>query len=140
MTTTTPTAEHAAARAFNDAHPVGTLVRYWKGVREGDGKVSRTRTAAQLLSGHTAVVWVEHEGACIALTHIQPISDQPDGIEDDSYELPDPIDAAKRIREYISAWGDGLIDIADGQPLYARDLEAIARVVLGEQGRQAVAR
>lgn len=69
----TPTTEFAAARAFNDAHPIGTPVRYWKGVREGAGKVSTTRTVAQLLGGHTAVVWLNGVSGCIALTHIQPV-------------------------------------------------------------------
>ncbi|MDH6460150.1 hypothetical protein M2302_000301 [Micromonospora sp. A200] len=59
---------------FNAAHPIGTTVRYWKGVREGDGKTSTTRTEAQLLSGHTAVVWLEGVSGCIALTHIEPVS------------------------------------------------------------------
>ncbi|WKU07989.1 hypothetical protein [Micromonospora sp. HUAS LYJ1] len=140
MTTTTktvsPTAQFAAARAFNDEFPVGTPVRYWKGIRDGDGRTARTRTQAQLLSGHTAVVWLDGVSGCIALTHIQPISEdelmpeQPDGIEDDSYDLPDPHRAAGRVRDWISAWGDGLIDTADGHPLYARDLEAICRAVL----------
>ncbi|WP_346536985.1 hypothetical protein [Micromonospora sp. DPT] len=59
---------------FNAIHPVGTTVRYWKGVREGDGKTSTTRTEAQLLSGHTAVVWLEGVSGCIALTHIEPVA------------------------------------------------------------------
>lgn len=58
--------------AFNAAHPVHTPVRYWTGVRQGPGVSSQTRTRAQVLSGHTAVVWVEGHGSCIALTHIQP--------------------------------------------------------------------
>ncbi|GHJ11191.1 hypothetical protein TPA0907_55580 [Micromonospora humidisoli] len=139
MTATTPTATltaRTAARAFNDRHPIGTPVRYWPGVREGDGRTARTRTQAQLLSGHTAVVWLDGVSGCIALTHIQPITEdelvpeQPDGIEDDSRDLPDPHRAANRVRDWIAAWGDGLIDTADGHPLYARDLEAICRAVL----------
>ncbi|MBM0275348.1 hypothetical protein [Micromonospora tarensis] len=59
------------------------------------------------------------------------IPEQPDGIEDDSYDLPHPARAAERVREYISAFGDGLYDVQDGQPLYGRDLEAIARTARG---------
>lgn len=59
------------ATQFNKQWPVGTAVRYWTGLREGQGKLSRTRTAASVLSGHTAVVWVEDHGACIALSHIE---------------------------------------------------------------------
>lgn len=126
----------AAVHAFNNTTPVRTPVRYWTGAREGDGKTTRTRTPAQLLSGHTAVVWLDGVAGCIALTHVEPITeddlipDQPDGIEDDSYDLPDPHRAAERVNAWIAAWGDGLIDVTDGNPLYARDLEAICRAVL----------
>ena len=63
----------AEVDAWNDAHPVGTSVRYWTGLREGRGKPSTTRTEASVLGGHTAVVWVVGEPACIALTHIETI-------------------------------------------------------------------
>lgn len=57
---------------WNKAHPVGTPVRVWTGAREGDGLLTRTRSAASVLGGHTAVVWVDGEGACIALSHVDP--------------------------------------------------------------------
>lgn len=63
----------AASRTWNAAHPVGTPVRFWTGMRKGDGVESVTRSTAQVLGGHTAVVWVEGEGSCIALTHIERI-------------------------------------------------------------------
>lgn len=63
------TAEQQAA-AFNAAHHVGTPVRYWKGVREGDGVISRTKTPAEVLGGHTAVVWIEDCSGCVALSHV----------------------------------------------------------------------
>lgn len=56
---------------FNEAHPVGTPVRYWKGIHEGEGIESRTRTPALLIGGHTPAVWIEGQGSCIALTHIK---------------------------------------------------------------------
>jgi hypothetical protein len=64
----TPTAEQ-----WNERHRVGVRVRYWKGAHEGDPSgEAPTRTPAQMLGGHTPVVWVEGEPACIALTHIEP--------------------------------------------------------------------
>lgn len=62
--------EQSAVDAWNAANPVGTPVRYWTGMRKGPGEASVTRTEASVLGGHTAVVWVEAEGACIALTHV----------------------------------------------------------------------
>jgi hypothetical protein len=62
----------ALAHKWNRRFPVGTRVRYWTGVREGLGKISKTRTVAQVLGGHTAVVWLEDHNACVALSHVEP--------------------------------------------------------------------
>lgn len=66
--------EQQRVTAFNSAVPVGTPVHYWTGARQGAGKSSRTRTPAELLGGHTPVVWVEGEPSCIALTHIDVLA------------------------------------------------------------------
>lgn len=64
------------ARTWNEQHPVGTPVIAYPGARPeyfGDDVerlVTHTRSKAQVLGGHTAVVWVEGHGACIALTHV----------------------------------------------------------------------
>jgi hypothetical protein len=70
-------AEHVAA--WNLTYPEGRAVRYWTGVREGAGQKGRTRSAASVLGGHTAVVWVTGHGACIALTHVKPIPESEAG-------------------------------------------------------------
>jgi hypothetical protein len=62
----------ALAAKWNKYFPIGTRVRYWTGVREGSGKVSITSTAAEVLGGHTAVVWIEGCSGCVALSHVQP--------------------------------------------------------------------
>jgi hypothetical protein len=80
-----------AVRAWNKAHPVGTPVVYWPGFREVDGVWSNTRTPASVLGGHTAVVWVEGRGDCIALTHVQP---RPIGRQDDLPPIPDVVTGA----------------------------------------------
>lgn len=63
-----------AAKSWNAAWPEGTPVRFWTGARDGDGETGRTRTPAQVLGGHTAVVWVTGESSCIALTHVEPVT------------------------------------------------------------------
>ena len=59
---------------------------------------------------------------------------QPDGLDGCEPELPDPVRAAARIEEYLSCFGDGVVDVgwneAGLSPLYARDLETVARAVL----------
>lgn len=64
----------ARAMDFNERYPVGQLVNYWRGVREGPGKRSVTVTPASVLGGGTAVVWVKGEIGCIALSHIEPVA------------------------------------------------------------------
>lgn len=58
---------------FNAKWPVGTKVRYWTGLHEGPGKEGVTRSRAELLSGHTAVVWIEGASGCVALTHVEVV-------------------------------------------------------------------
>lgn len=53
-----------------DPRPTRIPVRYWTGFREGPGRESVTRTEAQLMGGR-AVVWVDGQGSCIALSHVE---------------------------------------------------------------------
>lgn len=62
------------AAEWNKRFPVGTAVRYWIGRREGVGKIGRTRTSAQVVGDHTAVVWIEEQLGAVALSHIEPES------------------------------------------------------------------
>lgn len=59
---------------WNAAHPVGTLVRYWRGIREGEPSgTGPTRSEAWLLSGHTPVVLIDGTSGGIALTHVEVV-------------------------------------------------------------------
>nr|WP_221374336.1 hypothetical protein [Actinoplanes polyasparticus] len=66
-------ADRKTVERFNRDNPIGTPVRYWPGVRSGEGRRSTTQTAAEVLSGHTPVVWLNNVSGCIALTHVEPI-------------------------------------------------------------------
>jgi hypothetical protein len=60
---------------FNVRYPVGTPVLAYPGCRPEDQPdatclVTRTRSKATVLGGHTSVVWVDGHSACIALSHI----------------------------------------------------------------------
>jgi hypothetical protein len=57
--------------AFNAAHPVGSTIRVWPGERRGDPVEVEVRYPAQVLSGHTPVVYVTGGHGCIALTHVE---------------------------------------------------------------------
>ncbi|WP_406123102.1 hypothetical protein OHQ89_12790 [Streptomyces canus] len=63
------------AEQFNALHPVGTPVIAYPACRPEDCPndkrlVTRTRSKAEVLGGHTDVVWVDGHDSCIALTHI----------------------------------------------------------------------
>lgn len=59
---------------FNLKYPVGTKVRYYTGVKDGKPSQGVTCGPADLLGGHTPVVFVEGVGA-IALTHIEIVKE-----------------------------------------------------------------
>lgn len=61
-----------AIEAWNRTHPEGTAVRFWPGVREGEGRLSRTRSKAWLVSEHGSVLVEDYSGG-ICLTHVEPI-------------------------------------------------------------------
>lgn len=55
---------------WNRCCPVGTPIRFWPGVREGEGRPSKTRTTAWMTSSGHASVMVEDYTGGIALTHV----------------------------------------------------------------------
>lgn len=60
--------------AFNAKVPVGTLVRYWRGAKQGEPSgQGKTHHPATILGGHTAVGWIEGCSGCVALTHIEVV-------------------------------------------------------------------
>lgn len=59
------------------------------------------------------------------------LAEQPDGISSGERGSPDPVKAAERVRAYVEAAGDGVYDMIGCSPLYARDLDVLARVALG---------
>lgn len=66
------------AEQWNKLYPIGTLVTAYPGCRPEDDPhderlITRTRSKAEVLCD-TDVVWVEGHSACIALSHVDPIS------------------------------------------------------------------
>lgn len=57
---------------WNAKHPVGTKVKYHHVIDEAAHTVHATRTKAQVLSGHTAVVWLEGVSGCVCLEACEP--------------------------------------------------------------------
>jgi hypothetical protein len=64
---------------FNALVAVGTDVEYHPVIGEPKWRVRKTRTPASVLSGHTAVVWLEGEAGCVALDAVEVIYDEVRG-------------------------------------------------------------
>lgn len=64
----------AVADRFNAAAPVGTYVRYWRGVRQGPPSgFGRVYHPATVLGGHSAVAWISGCSGCVGLSHVEPL-------------------------------------------------------------------
>lgn len=55
---------------FNEKHPVGTSVLVK--MDSGTTKKTKTRSKAELLSGHTAVIWLDDICGCYTLERVTP--------------------------------------------------------------------
>lgn len=62
------------ADEWNGTHFVGTPVRYWPGVREGEGILSKTRSPAWELGHGEAVVLIEGKSGGVALSHVEVVA------------------------------------------------------------------
>lgn len=61
--------------AFNERHPVGQRVAVILDNRER--KYTTTRSPASVLSGHSAVVWLDGMSGCYMLDRVIPLDDGP---------------------------------------------------------------
>jgi hypothetical protein len=64
--------EHVCDR-WNARHPVGTPVIYHPVIGEKAGRSTKTTMPASILSGHSAVLFVEGVAGCVALEAVEPI-------------------------------------------------------------------
>jgi hypothetical protein len=58
---------------WNAEFPIGTQVEYHPVINNPQHRVTKTRTGAYVLSGHTAVVFVEGVAGCVALDACVPL-------------------------------------------------------------------
>ena len=59
--------------AFNARYPVGTAVGLRKDFSD-ELTLTKTRSKAQVLSGHSAVIWLEDVSGCYLLDRVTPIA------------------------------------------------------------------
>ena len=61
------------ADQWNARHPLGTVVRYWKGLREGEPSgTGPTRHAAMVMSDHVSV-WIEGCVGSVCVSHVEAV-------------------------------------------------------------------
>lgn len=66
-----PDARQAAVDSWNANNAVGCGVSYRND--KGDLTVTTTRTEASILSGHTAVIWLNGVAGCVLLDRVKPV-------------------------------------------------------------------
>lgn len=66
----TATQERLVA-AWNETHPVGCKVEVTRD--RGETQQTTTRSEAQMLGGHTAVIWLDGIAGCYALERVKAI-------------------------------------------------------------------
>lgn len=64
-----------AVERWNRKYPIGTNVRFYSVKGGRTFKDTKTTTAAYVLSGHTAVVFVEGVTGCVALDNTKPLGE-----------------------------------------------------------------
>jgi hypothetical protein len=62
----------AEVDAFNSKVSIGSAVDYFE-VQGDPLQRFNTRTEAQILSGHTAVVWLQGKSGCVCVSHCIPV-------------------------------------------------------------------
>lgn len=60
---------------WNSRVKAGDLVEY-RGYPEAEPQRFKARTVASVLSGHTAVVWLEGKSGCVAVEACKPVKDE----------------------------------------------------------------
>lgn len=69
-----PKAQQRAVDDWNERYPVGQAVA----VRfdRGETRMTKTRAAAEMLSGHSAVIWLEGISGCYLLSRVTPVTEE----------------------------------------------------------------
>lgn len=73
-----PTAAELQAQcdAWNAANPSGTLVSYESIKGRGETSRHHTNGEAEVLNGHSAVIWLLGKSGCVALNHCTPVAEE----------------------------------------------------------------
>ncbi|MCC9290078.1 hypothetical protein [Pseudomonas aeruginosa] len=70
----TPAQLQAQCEAWNKLHGIATQIAYEEVRREGESHRGRTTTEAQVLGGHSAVIWLERKSGSVSLEHCMALA------------------------------------------------------------------
>jgi hypothetical protein len=71
-----PAQLQAQCDAWNAKHPVGTLVSFENIKGEGETHRGKSSSEAQVMSGHSAVIWLENKSGCVHLDHCTAVAEE----------------------------------------------------------------
>ena len=66
----------AQAAAWNQQHAVGVEVDYFEVIGLSEPVRYKTYSEAQVLSGHSVVVWLEGKRGCVCVEHCVPVTEE----------------------------------------------------------------
>ena len=71
-----PTAKQLQATVdkWNASNPIGTMVSYQEIIGDGETHRGVSISEAQILSGHSAVIWMEGKRGCVCLEHCTAVA------------------------------------------------------------------
>jgi hypothetical protein len=75
-----PTAAQLQAQCdrWNRNHPEGTTVVYEDIIGDGETHRGKSISEAQVMGGHSAVIWLEGKSGCVSLDHCTALKDVAD--------------------------------------------------------------
>jgi len=78
----------AQCDAWNAKHAEGTMVSYEEVVGDGETFRGRTQSEAQVLSGHSAVVWLKGKSGCVCLEHCTAVKPTAEDLAREAAAVP----------------------------------------------------
>lgn len=70
----TPAQLEFQCEAWNKQHRIGTLIAYEDIRGGGESHRGKSTTEAQVLGGHSAVIWLEGKSGCVNLDHCMALT------------------------------------------------------------------
>lgn len=118
---------NAACSDWNAKNPVGTLVSFESIKGQGETHRGKSTTEAQVMGGHSAVIWLEGKSGCVALDHCTAVEQKSTVAADAAVPAPAAPDADKLMEDLFSKL-EGLESDADAVPILIANADTLRTI------------